>query len=77
MADAEPIIIHGTPTGITVKRRGLIDLTVVPGANEKPFGQVVVVFQGKEPETFSTEDPKTQWHITIKSAPEPAPPVVD
>lgn len=63
MADAEPIIIHGTPTGIQITH-GTSITSIEPASGETPFGRVIVEIDGSKNEPISTQK---NWTITIKS----------
>jgi|GEM_PF-4557613 len=67
MADAEPIIIHGTPQQITITSGSSVT-RITPGPTEQPFGQVVVVIDGKETETIPNAFlQEKNWEIRIQA----------
>jgi hypothetical protein len=73
MADSEPIIIHGTPTTINITSGSAVT-TIKRHKTEPPFSHVMVVIDGKETETISTEDLEKKWEIRIHAV---KPPIQD
>ena len=66
MAEAEPIIIHGTAKQITITSGSSVT-QITPGPTEKPFGQVVVVINGKETEIPNAFLKEKNWEIRIQA----------